>query len=131
MNHEQMKQRCQGSKYIKRGYLQDYKFVYDGYSSIRSGAVANIVESNSHVVWGGVFEIGENDLAALDSCEGYPSSYNRKEVMITDDDRNTYKAMAYYRTNKKIGIPTKEYRQIVLKGAADCHLPEDYITSYS
>jgi gamma-glutamylcyclotransferase (GGCT)/AIG2-like uncharacterized protein YtfP len=130
MNHEQMSKRCPSSKYIKRGYLQGYKFVYDGYSSMRGGAVANVVKSNSGIVWGGIFEISEDNLSALDRYEGYPNNYDRKEVNITDDNNAISKAIVYYRINKEIGKPPGEYRQVVIEGANDCNLPEDYIKSY-
>lgn len=78
MNHMQMRQRCPSSKYIKRVCLKDYKFVYDGYSSKRGGAVANVVKLRDNVVWGGLFEINKDNLAALDCYEGYPDSYDRK-----------------------------------------------------
>lgn len=52
MNHKQMKERCPNSKFIKRVYLENYKFVYDGYSYTRRGPVANIVESQEEIVWG-------------------------------------------------------------------------------
>ena len=34
---------------------------------------------------GALYEITENDLAALDIYEGYPEYYTRKEVMVTDN----------------------------------------------
>ena len=125
-----MSKRCPCSKYTKRGYLQDYKFVYDGYSSMRGGAVANVMKSNGGVVWGGIFKINEDGLLALDRYEGYPNSYDRKEVNIIDDSKTISKAIVYYRINKEIGQPSEEYRQVVIKGANDCNLPEDYIKSY-
>jgi gamma-glutamylcyclotransferase (GGCT)/AIG2-like uncharacterized protein YtfP len=130
MNHEQMLQRCPSSKYIRKCYLKDYKFVYDGYSSKRGGAVANIIESNGSIVWGGVFEINKDNLSALDCYEGYPDYYDRKQVDVIDDNSSIYKAIVYYRTDKKIGQPSKGYRQVVEKGANDCELPKDYINSY-
>ncbi len=62
MNHKQMKKRYPNSKFIKRAFLEGYEFVYDGYSAILKGAVANIIKSPSDKVWGGLFEINEDDL---------------------------------------------------------------------
>ena len=45
MNHKQMKSRCPDSHFLKRAYLEGYKFAYDGYSKTRNGAVANIIET--------------------------------------------------------------------------------------
>lgn len=39
INHEQMKIRCPNAKFIKKVFLKNYKFVYDGYSKSHKGAV--------------------------------------------------------------------------------------------
>jgi gamma-glutamylcyclotransferase (GGCT)/AIG2-like uncharacterized protein YtfP len=122
-----MKDRCPSSKFLKRAFIIRYKFVYDGYSQSRKGTVANIIDSENDIVWGGLFEINDDNLAALNCYEGYPKSYNRKEFQVKDDEKNIHIAIAYYRKNKKTGEPSSEYRQIVIQGAQDFNLPEDYI----
>ena len=42
MNADQMKNRCPNSEAINWGYLDGYKLVFDGYSSMRGGLVADI-----------------------------------------------------------------------------------------
>ena len=82
MNNSQMKSRCPSSRFISRAYLVDYKFFYDGYSKNRKEAVANIVGSSGDIVWGGLFQINQDDLLALDLYEGYPIYYQRKNIAI-------------------------------------------------
>jgi len=60
MNHDQMRHRCTGTKFIVKAYLENYAFVYDSYSSARYGAVANIIPEEGSVVWGGLWEIGDD-----------------------------------------------------------------------
>jgi gamma-glutamylcyclotransferase (GGCT)/AIG2-like uncharacterized protein YtfP len=127
MNHKQMKQRCPNSKFIKKVFLEGYKFIYDGYSSTRQDSVANIIKSNKDIIWGGLFEINEDDLSALDCYEGYPKYYDRKGLTVSDETENKYKAIVYLRTGKQQGKPSKEYFNLVIQGAKDCGLPEDYI----
>lgn len=127
MNHQQMKKRCPSSKFIKRVFLERHRFVYDGYSSTCKGGVANIIESQNSIVYGGLFEIKEDNLSALDCYEGYPNSYDRKEVKVKDEEDGTYKAVTYFRTTKDICEPFEDYRKIVIRGAKDCKLPEGYI----
>lgn len=129
MNHKQMAERCPNSKFIKKVFLEGYRFVYDGVSSFRKGAVANIIESKDEIVWGALFEINSNDLAALDCCEGYPKAYNRKEINVAGAGHETYKAITYFRTGKQEGAPSAEYREIIKQGAKDCRLPEGYSTN--
>lgn len=127
LNHKQMNCRCVDNEFIKRVYLDNYKFVYDGYSSNRGGAVANILKSADSIVWGGLYEISKSDLANLDRHERYPKSYGRKELEVKDDQGNIYKAITYFRIGEKVGIPSNKYRKTVVNGAKDCDLPDDYV----
>jgi len=127
MNFKQMKHRCQCVRFIKRGYLKNYKFVYDGYSKLRKGAVANVIPEDGEKVWGGLFEIDEKCLNNLDRYEGYPAYYERKELEVLDEDGNKYPAWVYLRDPKKQGEPAEDYKNTILDGAKDCNLPEEYI----
>ena len=127
LNHKQMNCRCPDNKFIKRVYLGNYKFIYDGYSSNRGGAVANILKSVDNIVWGGLYEISKSDLANLDRREGYPDSYDRKELKVKDDHGNIYKAITYFRIGEKIGIQSDKYNKIIIDGAKDCNLPDSYV----
>jgi len=131
MNHKQMTERCPSSKFIEKVKLVGYKFVYDGFSNIWEGSVANIVESKDYFVWGSLFEINNDNLASLDCYEGYPNSYNRKEVEVINDNKNIIKnVIIYYRVEKKEGKPSELYRDVVIKGAHDCGLDKEYINKF-
>ncbi|MEJ5173377.1 MAG: gamma-glutamylcyclotransferase family protein [Hydrogenothermaceae bacterium] len=127
MNLKQMERRCPSAKFSKRAYLQGYRFVYDGYSAVRNGPVANIVEDKDSIVWGVLFEIDEDCRNRLDSYEGYPDCYDRKVIKVKDDEGMEYEALVYLRKPRPEGEPSKVYRNIVLEGARECGLPEDYI----
>ncbi len=128
LNHEQMNCTCPDNRFIKRACLYDYKFVYDGHSkNWEGGAVANISKSADNIVWGGLYEISKSDLANLNRREGYPKSYDRKELEVKDDQGNIYKAITYFRIGEKVGIPSNKYGKTVVNGAKDCDLPDDYV----
>jgi len=129
MNHKQMKSRCPSSKFIKKGYIEGYKFVYDGFSSSRGGGTANIVKAKGSIVWGGIFDINPDNLAVLDCYEGYPKSYDRKEMSVNDDKGGIFRAIVYFRVGKSLTPPNETYREIVIQGAKDCGLPEEYTKS--
>jgi len=127
MSHKQMQQRCPNSLFITASSLKDYKFVYDGYSENRKGAVANIIKSPGSVVLGGIYEITQVDLQELDKYEGYRDTYNRREMKVENDAGMIYTAIVYYRTGKKQAKPSAKYRQRVIDGANDCSINKDYI----
>lgn len=135
MNHKQMAKRCPGSRLLSKGYIKGWKFVYDGNSIRWNGAVANIIKatSESSEVWGGLFEINKDNLAALDCYEGYEQgAYDRGDNFeVFDSAGKPNKGIySYYRTGKNKGTPSDRYKRIVLQGAKDCDLPKDYIENY-
>lgn len=132
MNQNQMKERCSGSSFrvIGRAKLEGYRFVYDGYSTYRKGAVANIIKKEGSIVWGGLYEIDENCLKSLDSYEGYPTFYKRKIILVKDDEGKEYEAWVYLRNPKEIGKPSEDYKKTILEGAKQCNLPDEYIRKY-
>jgi gamma-glutamylcyclotransferase (GGCT)/AIG2-like uncharacterized protein YtfP len=127
MSHLQMRQRCPSSKFLKRAYLRKHKLVFDGYSTNWKGAVANVVEWPNETVCGGVFEINEDNLAALDCYEGYPERYNRRQVTLKDDEGKKFKGFLYCRPLRELGRPSRDYLNKIIGGAKDCGLPEEYI----
>lgn len=129
MNFKQMKKRCKNAQFLCRAYLEGYKFVYDGYSSKREGAVANIIPTNNknNIVWGGLWLITKEDLEELDKYEGYPYSYDRQRVRVKNEKGEEFEAWVYLRSPKEPGKPSESYLKIILEGARDCNLPEDYI----
>lgn len=130
MSEEQMENRCHDNKLIGVAILEGYKFVYDGYSSSRKGAVANIIEDTSEKVFGVLYEISENDEKKLDKCEGYPKAYNKKEVEVEDLKGKKYKALVYLREPREIGKPSYEYETTIITAAKKFEFPKEYINKF-
>ncbi|MGC8776072.1 MAG: gamma-glutamylcyclotransferase family protein [Minisyncoccia bacterium] len=127
MNHKQMAERCKNAKFICRAYLKDYQFIYDGYSKKWKGAVGNIIKRKGSKVWGGIFEINDEDLKTLDKYEGSPSVYGKQIVVVKDDNNKEYELFVYLKNMLNIGKPSENYKNVVIQGAKDCNLPDDYI----
>jgi gamma-glutamylcyclotransferase len=130
MNRAQMKERCPGSRFLKSARLDGHRFVYDGYSVARNGPVANIVPSGVDHVLGALYEITQKDKLDLDAHEGYPRDYHRKLVEVRDEEGHVYRPWTYFRTGRGLGKPHPDYERIVLQGAADCRLPDDYVDRF-
>lgn len=133
MNFKQMQNRCPKYKFIDKAYLEYYKFVYDGYSDKRKGPVANVIKDDRNRVWGGIFEITLKELCHLNCKEGFynkndtRNSYDRDFFRFYFENNEPYCAFIYHRKSKKISTPSEEYRNIIIEGARNCNLPEDYI----
>lgn len=131
MQHRQMlEERCPGSKFVGHAILDGHWMVYDGFSVEWGGAVANVVSSRQDEVWGGLFEITEEQLAQLDVHEGYPKYYHRRLAeILRPRTKEKVQAWVYYRSPQVSGVPSKRYVEAVVHGARECGLPEDYISS--
>jgi gamma-glutamylcyclotransferase (GGCT)/AIG2-like uncharacterized protein YtfP len=122
-----MKDRCPSAKPIAKAKLEGFRFVYDGYAEKWKGPVANVIQSSGSTVWGGLYKIDPSCLNRLDRFEGYPTRYNRKTVEVIGQGCRKYRAWIYYRTGESPGQPQEEYQRVVIRGAADYNLEEDYI----
>jgi gamma-glutamylcyclotransferase (GGCT)/AIG2-like uncharacterized protein YtfP len=130
MNQAQMERWCPASRFVRAARLPGFRFVYDGFSATWDGAVGNIVTSATEAVWGALFEITERDRSTLDAFEGYPRSYERRDVEVEDRDGNVHRAMTYLRTGRALGKPHPDYERIVIDGAKACGLSDDYVDAF-
>lgn len=130
MDKNQMKDRCPEHRFISVAILEGYKLVYDGYSSIRKGAVANIVESPDEIVYGVLYEISKEDKERLDRFEGVPDYYKIKNVKVKDREGKEYIAITYYREPLEEGLPSEEYQNTIVDAAIELGFPQEYIEKY-
>src|SRR3989344_3907724 len=104
LNHQQMTtERCPRSSFDSRAYMDGYKVVFDGRSERWNGPVANIISDQSERVWGGLFKITDEHLLSLDKNEGYPKTYNRKLMQVTNDAGARIEAWVYLRNGLNQG----------------------------
>lgn len=127
MHRGQMQRWCPASRFLKTASLPGFRFVYDGFSVTWDGAVANIVKADTDSVWGVLYEVTERDRLTLDAFEGYPRDYDHRDVEVRDRDGNVCRAVTYFRTGRAPGPPHPDYERIVIDGAKESGLPEDYI----
>ena len=97
--------------------------------SIRwGGGAADIVPSDGSCVWGALYELPEEALAALDAKEGEGFAYRRRNVTVEHDGQRL-SAHAYDVIDKEpADVPaTPEYRELLLAAARERGLPADYV----
>ena len=127
MHQEQMKRWCPASRFLQAALLRGFRFVYDGLSVTWDGAVGNIVAAENETVWGALYRITERDRLTLDAFEGYPRSYDHRDVEVVGRDGAVYRAMTFSRTGRPRGKPHPDYERIVIDGANECGLPDEYV----
>ncbi len=123
LSHKRMLERCPDCKPISTATLNHYKLIFTGWSRQWHGGVATIRASQGGRVMGGVYEISEKCLRALDEQEGYPTLYDRINVSVTTKDASLVKAVTYIkREQAQETQPTKEYLAVISQGYKDWQL---------
>ncbi len=111
------------------GKLPGYALRFNKIASEHSKeGYANIVECATEAVWGLLYDVSEEELAALDRYEGVSGGhYERKEVKV-ETDSGPAAAITYIACPAKVreGLkPTRKYLNYLL--AAQHLLPKQYV----
>jgi len=123
MNAIQMKERC-GNDFvgITPARLDNYEFGFD------KNGYANVRPAQGEFVWGFVWKIGESCKNNLDGYEGYPNTYNRKDVLVKNNDQDLNVFIYIQPAEKFGGAPQKDYlNNKIIIGAKENGLPQEWI----
>ena len=71
LDPDQMKSRCPGHQVVGMAVMHDHQMVFPLTSHDWGGGVAGVQMHHGAELWGMVFELTDDDLAALDRYEGY------------------------------------------------------------
>ena len=129
LNLRHFKRRCPGAVALGRARLPDYKLAFTRYNRTHKGGVADIVPEPAAEVWGALYDVDDACLATLDEYEGVPRSYRREAVRVFDDQGVRREAQAYVANQTGAFAPSRQYLSIIVEGARDHGLPEEYIES--
>ncbi|OTF74623.1 hypothetical protein BLA29_008303 [Euroglyphus maynei] len=113
------------------GLLNGYRLSFNGNSQLWLGATANIVQDSNSSVYGAVYTLDKDDIDNLDRQEcGYePIEVTIKLYEINDQPIvkcRTYVQKSNVNANEST-IPSRLYKEIIIKGAKENNLPENYI----
>jgi gamma-glutamylcyclotransferase (GGCT)/AIG2-like uncharacterized protein YtfP len=106
--------------------LRGYRFGFT-VRSTDNRIYANVLPSPDDVVHGVLYRCGESGMQVLDR---YEAGYQRRQVTVFDETGQQYEATVYVslpQCTVDAGIPTPRYRDIVLSGAREFGLPEEYV----
>jgi hypothetical protein len=135
MDPAQMTERCPGARLEGIGYLPGYILCFPRRSMKRRCGVSSVQPQANHDTWGVLWELSDQDLAALDKNEGYrpdrdplANAYNRVTVTINHGgswvEAETYLASPQQGTH----LPNIAYLEHLRDGASHHALPEAYRT---
>lgn len=132
MHHEHLSRRCPSAEFLVAARLDGYRTAFTRFSPARQCGVLDIVPAAGECVWGGLFSLAAADLTELDLAEAVAQEgYQRILVEVTrHDDRQLATGVVSYQVAAPLAEPvatSTAYLEIVLSGARQCKLPENYL----
>jgi len=127
MNRKQMSKRCPNATFEGVGILENYELCFPIISQKRNNAgVASIRKKDSAKVEGILYNISDDEINIMDGFEG--KNYFRTELKVLFKNEfitaYTYIAKENDASHK---IPSKEYMDVILSGAYENGLSQEYI----
>lgn len=139
LDPEQMSARCPGHRTIGLARLPDHRLTFPLYSETWQGGVAGLSLAHGETVWGVLYELTDEDLAALDRYEGWRAAGDRHnlydrdkltvELVRADDgsEPRRVRALAYLARPVHPAAPSRRYMDTLLRGARHHRLPPEYV----
>ena len=118
-NLDEMTARCPGAVCLGPAWINDYALVFRYFADIEPAAGG----------WcdGVLWEITDDNLAALDRLEGYPWHYTRFTVVV-HTDRGSDTALVYQMTDQSYEQPPSgHYYRMVAEGYVQNSVPTDQL----
>lgn len=115
-----------GADHPRIARLKDYRLAFNKRGS--NGQVyANVMACPGEEVIGVVYRC---NLSTVDTMSKYEGGYDRTTVTVVIDDDSTVEAITYVAAERCVvddDRPSEEYLTLILNGASQHRLPEDYI----
>jgi gamma-glutamylcyclotransferase len=119
---------CPGHRFLGTAELRDHRLAFRR-RSVRTGTgVADVFPEPGHSVWGALYELDAQGLAALDEKEGNGMNYQRVPVLVTLADDAETKAFTYMVIEPVAHVtPSAEYLNGIVEEGRVLGFPEGYI----
>jgi gamma-glutamylcyclotransferase len=125
-----MASHCPTHRMLGIAELRDYQLAFRR-RSVRTGTgVADVMPQAGHRVWGVLYELDDDDFAALDAKEGAGWAYDRCTVAVWLPSVNEQLAAVTYRVREPEPAevtPSNAYAAGLISAARERGLPRSYV----
>jgi AIG2-like family len=127
MDPAQMSRRCPHSPQRGTGWLEGWRLTFGGEDMTWEGALATVAEARDERVFVVLYDISDEDEAALDGWDGATLGYYSKvrlRVATLDGD---VLAWLYVLNDYEGGLPSARYLGTMADAAEAAGAPDDYV----
>ncbi|HEU4683730.1 MAG TPA: gamma-glutamylcyclotransferase family protein [Nitrospira sp.] len=132
LNPAQLKRRAPEHQFVTLAALPDHTIQFCRWSSQWRCGLASVVPSPGERVWGGIFELTDEDVKLLDQFEDDVPQGAYRHVQVTVITESGEKTLVTTQAATPIGKfkPKDHYLDWVIKGLKHWKLPEDCIEQW-
>ena len=125
---KRLQERTPSARVITTGFVKNHRLTFDKVSVDGSGKCdIELTSQETDKVYGAIFSIKCTEKQKLDIAEGLGKGYDEKLIDIETTD-GVEQALTYVATKTEKGLqPYHWYKAIVICGAKEHQLPQDYI----
>lgn len=129
MSARQMAERCPGAETMGSAVAEGWQLRFDRPSRRWGGHVADIVQTPGSATWGVLWRVTPTHLAALDGFEGVATgAYRRINLVVRQPGESDLHAESYAVCEPGVvGNPSSAYLGVILAGAMEHRLPDEYV----
>lgn len=127
MGQSALRERCPSARQLGTARVEGFRLGFTRRSEKRGGGVADLVPAPGRVVWGALFDLGD-ELELLDGYEGVPTAYRRELWKVTTPEGTLVEAWVYVVAQKAAEtLPSHEYWELLVEGAREAGLSAEYV----
>jgi hypothetical protein len=122
---------CPSARPVMHAFLPNYRIEFRRFSTDMNGGISTIIEHPGGLIRGVLCAVRVTELETLDILEDVPLGlYKRESFRVLGED-NEWHLGDLYRVVKPEGpfVPADGYLDLMLEGAREHGLPQDYIES--
>jgi gamma-glutamylcyclotransferase (GGCT)/AIG2-like uncharacterized protein YtfP len=127
-----MTRTCPGHRVLGVAELREHRLAFTRRSARTGSGVADVLAAPGESVWGVLYEIDDEQLAAIDQKEGNGWAYQRRvlEVRLREDgSEHAAHAFAVITPDADHVAPSEEYLGLILAAARSRGLPSGYLAA--
>jgi len=115
-----------GSRFLFTAHYPEVKL---GFASSKNGAVPTLIKESGHTVWGGVFEIPDDQVASLTAAEAAEGRQPGFDLKAVDREGNKHECLTFVAVGEANGDhrPDPVYLESMIRGARHWSLPAGWV----
>lgn len=127
LDPDKMKQAAPGSKFLFTAHYPETKL--DFVASDENGAIPTLTKESGHTVWGGVFEIPDDEVESLTAAEVSEGRTPGFDLKAVDREGNKHDCLTFVARGEVNGSPRPKaaYLESMINGARHWSLPAGWV----